>query len=153
MISGCYYLIKFVFSQGKFSLFSFSYTIWLDSKCFITTGKQYSLEICPIITTVIKGKVLLIDEQNTMLAYTVEVVRIIQQGNKDLRVGQQIELWKRGVCQSPDLKENKEYLFMGLDKGDRYELDKKSFVKLWPRSPDNNKDKVILEDFAAQYTC
>ena len=120
---------------------------------FISTGKLYSLEICPIIVTVIKGKVLLIDEQNIMLEYIVEVVQIIQQGNKDLNVGQRIGLFKRGACQSPELKENKEYLFMGLDKGDRYELDKTSFVKLWPRSPDNNKDKLILEDFAAQYTC
>ena len=88
-----------------------------------------------------------------MLAYLVEVVQIIQQGNKDLTVGQKIELWKRGACQSPDLKENKEYLFMGLDKGDRYDLNEKSFVKPWPRSPDNNRDKLLLEDFAAQYTC
>ena len=96
---------------------------------------------------------LLIDEQNTMLAYMVEVLQIIQQGNKDLKVGQQIELWKRGTCQSPDLKENKEYLFMGKVKGDRYDLDKTSFVKLWPKRPANDKDKVILEDFAAQYAC
>ena len=106
-----------------------------------------------IVMTVIKGRVLLIDEQNTMLAYMVEVLQIIQQGNKDLKVGQKIELWKRGACQSPDLKETKEYLFMGRDKGGRYDLDKTSFVKLWPKSPANNKDKLILEDFVAQYAC
>ena len=33
--------------------------------------------------TVIKGKVVLIDEQNAMLAYVVQVVKIIKQGNKD----------------------------------------------------------------------
>ena len=117
------------------------------------TGKRYSLEIFPFIMTVIKGKVLLIDEMNTRLAYVVEVVQIIKQGNKDLHAGQRIELWKRGVCHSPDLKENTDYLFMGLDKGDRYKLNERSFVKLWPRSPDNNKDKLILENFAAQHTC
>ena len=104
------------------------------------------------IITVIKGKVLLIDEQNSMLEYVVEVVRVIQQGNKDLNVGQRIGLWKRGTCQSPDLKENKEYLFMGKDEGRRYDLDKTSFVKLWPRN-DNNKDKRILDDFAGQHAC
>lgn len=106
-----------------------------------------------LLFIVIKVKVLLIDEQNTMLAYVVEVVQIIQQGNKELKVGDKIDLWKRGACQSPDLKENQDYLIMGLDNGDRYELDKTSFVKLWPRGPDNDKDKVILEDFAAQFAC
>ena len=104
------------------------------------------------IITVIKGKVLLIDEQNSMLEYVVEVVQVIQQGNKDLNVGQRIGLWKRGACQSPDLKENKEYLFMGRDEGRRYDLDKTSFVKLWPKKP-TNKDKLILDDFAAQFAC
>ena len=103
--------------------------------------------------TVLKGKVLLIDEQNSMLEYVVEVVQIIQQGNKDLKVGDQIDLRKSGACQSPDLKEMKNYLFMGLDKGDRYELDKSSFVKLWPTRPADNKDKQVLEDFAAQFAC
>lgn len=102
--------------------------------------------------TVIKAKVLLITEQNSMLEYLVEVVKIIKQGNKELKVKQVISLWKRGACQSPDLTENQEYLFMGRDEEGRYELDKKSFVKLWP-SIANNKDKVILEDFAAQFSC
>ena len=107
--------------------------------------------IISIILLVIKGKVLLIDEQNAMLAYVVEVVRVIKRGNKKLKVGNKIELWKRGACQSPDLKENKYYLFMGLDSGERYDLDKNSFVKLWPQIRDNNQD--ILNDFAAQFAC
>lgn len=105
-----------------------------------------------IFMTVMKGKVLLIDEQNTMLGYTVQVVQIIKQGNRNLKVGERIELWKRGACQSPDLKEKKEYLFMGQDNGRRYYLNEKSFVKLWPKSKDN-KDKTILDDFAAQFVC
>ena len=112
---------------------------------------MYMHVVC-IFTTAIKGRVLLIDEQNSMLAYMVEVVKIIKQGNKNLNVGEQIELWKRGACQSPDLKENKEYLFMGLDKGDKYDLDKNSFVKLWPLSKDN-KDKTTLENFAGKIAC
>ncbi|CAH3019179.1 unnamed protein product [Porites evermanni] len=100
----------------------------------------------------IKGKVVLIDEQNAMLAYVVQVVKIIKQGNKVLKDGGLIELWKRGACQSPDLKENKEYLFMGRDEGERYELDKTSFVKLWPQNK-GNKDKTTLDDFAAQLAC
>ena len=101
--------------------------------------------------TVIKGKVLLIDEENAMLTYVVEVQQIIQQGNKDLKVKQRIELTKRGACQSPDLKEGKEYLFMGQDKTGKYMLDKNSFVKLWPKKRDANKD--ILDDFARDYVC
>jgi len=102
---------------------------------------------------VIRGKVLHVNEENSMVLYIVEVVQIIQQGNKDLKVGEKIELWKRGACQSPDLKETKEYLFMGQDEGGRYDLDKTSFVKLWPGKPADNNDKKILEDFAAQYAC
>ena len=101
----------------------------------------------------IKGKVLLIDEHNTMLAYVVDVVDIIQQGNKLLNVNQKIELWKSAACHSPQLDENKEYLFMGLDDGDRYNLDKTSFVKLWPESLKDNKDKQSLEKFAAKHRC
>lgn len=101
--------------------------------------------------TVIKGKVLLVDEENTMLTYVVEVLQVIQQGNKDLKVKQQIELVKRAACTSPNLKEKEDYLFMGLDKEDTYKLDRHSFVKLWPEKRDNNKD--ILEDFAQNYAC
>ena len=88
-----------------------------------------------------------------MLEYLVEVEQIIKQGNKNLKVKQVVSLWKRATCKSPDLKENQEYLFMGWDNGDRYKLDKTSFVKLWPRSPDNDSDKRILEDFAVQFAC
>ena len=41
---------------------------------------------------------------------------------------------------------------MGLEKGERYELDKNSFVKLWPKSQ-ANKDKKILDTFVKQFTC
>ena len=94
---------------------------------------------------------MLIDEDGSMLNYVVEVVQIIQQGHKDLKIKQNIELQKRGACQSPDLKEGKEYLLMGLDKGGSYNLDKTAFVKLWPKKRDGNKD--ILEDFAQRYAC
>ena len=111
-----------------------------------------TMHVLYILMTVIKGKVVLIDEQNAMLEYVVQVVKIIKQGNKMLKDGGLIGLWKRGACQSPDLKENKEYLFMGRDEGERYELDKTSFVKLWPQNKDN-KDKTTLDDFAAQLAC
>ncbi|KAL9988942.1 hypothetical protein ACROYT_G003438 [Oculina patagonica] len=106
---------------------------------------------CEKYQYVIKGRVLLIDEENAMLTYVVEVRQIIQQGNKNLKVKQRIELTKRGACQSPDLKEGKEYLFMGQDKTGKYQLDKNSFVKLWPKKRDSNKD--VLEDFAQNYVC
>ena len=96
---------------------------------------------------------MLIDEDNAMLNYFVEVLQIIQQGNKNLAIKQKIQFTKRGSCQSPDLKEHEEYLFMGLDKTGIYELDQNSFVKLWPTKPDNNKDKVILDQFADQFAC
>ena len=41
---------------------------------------------------------------------------------------------------------------MGRDEGERYELDKTSFVKLWPQNK-GNKDKTTLDDFAAQLAC
>lgn len=103
------------------------------------------------LLTVIKGKVLLIDEDGSMLNYVVEVLQVIQQGHKNLKVRQRIELKKRGSCQSPDMKENTDYLIMGLDKGGRYQLDKTAFVKLWPEKRDLNKD--ILEEFAQRYVC
>ena len=61
-----------------------------------------TMHVLCILMTVIKGKVVLIDEQNAMLAYVVQVVKIIKQGNKMLKAGGLIELWKRGACQSPD---------------------------------------------------
>ena len=88
-----------------------------------------------------------------MLTYVVEVKQIIKQGNRNLKVTDQIEFTKRGSCQSPDLKEREEYLFMGLDNIGKYELDQSSFVKLWPTKPRNNKDKVTLEQFADQFDC
>ena len=88
-----------------------------------------------------------------MLTYVVEVKQIIKQGNKNLKVTDQIEFTKRGSCQSPDLKELEEYLFMGLDNIGKYELDQSSFVKLWPTIPPKNKDKKILDEFAGQFVC
>lgn len=101
--------------------------------------------------TVIKGRVELIDELNTQVEYVVKVLQVIKQGNKNVNVGGAIQLWRSSTCHSPDLKQYKEYLFMGLDNGRRYQLDKNSFVKVWPRRPANNKDKKVLEDFARQY--
>lgn len=108
-------------------------------------------DACRNYNYVIKGKVLLIDEEGSMLSYVVEVLQVIQQGHKDLKVKERIELKKRGSCQSPDMKEDKEYLIMGLDKGGRYQLDKTAFVKLWPEKRNPNKD--ILEGFAQRYVC
>ncbi|KAK2565794.1 Complement C3 [Acropora cervicornis] len=99
-----------------------------------------------------QGRVLLIDEDDKSLTYVVRVTNIIQQGNKALKIGEDIEFWKSGTCQSPDLKENKNYLFMGRDDGHRYTLENKSFVKLWP-TKDGNTDKSILESFETNYTC
>ena len=109
--------------------------------------------ISHFLSTVIKGQVLLIDEENTVLNYVVEVHQIIKQGNKNLVIKQQIEFTKRGSCQSPDLKELEEYLFMGMDKTGKYLLDQNSFVKLWPTEPPNNKDKTILDQFADKFAC
>lgn len=95
---------------------------------------------------------MLVDENNAMLTYTVEVKKIIKQGNKNLKVTDKIDFSKRGSCQSPDLKEREEYLFMGLDNAGKYELDQNSFIKLWPAQP-NNKDKLILDQFADQFVC
>ena len=75
-----------------------------------------------------------------MVNYIVEVEQVIKRGNKNLVIKQKIVFTKRGSCQSPDLKEREEYLFMGLDKTFQYLLDQDSFVKLWPRELPNNKD-------------
>ena len=100
----------------------------------------------------IKGRVLLIDQYKNMVEYLVRVLKIIKQRNRKLKVGKVLTLWKRKDCNSPDLKKRNEYLFMGLEKGGRYELDKNSFVKLWPKSR-ANKDKKSLDKFAKQFTC
>lgn len=113
------------------------------------------------LLTAIKGKLLTIDEDNTLLTYTVEVLQIIQEGEKGLKsqkvkLGNKeyraIELVKRAACKSPKLVENNEYLFMGRDKGRKYELDKTSFVKLWATDP-NNADKIKLDKFARKHKC
>lgn len=88
-----------------------------------------------------------------MLNYVVEVQQIIKQGNKNLAIKQVIEFTKRGSCQSPDLKELEDYLFMGLDKTGKYLLDQNSFVKLWPGKQANNKDKKILDQFEEEFAC
>ncbi|XP_015753158.1 PREDICTED: complement C3-like [Acropora digitifera] len=109
-------------------------------------------QACEQYHYVIKGRVLLIDEDDKSLTYVVRVTNIIQQGNKALKIGDDIEFWKSGTCQSPDLKENKNYLFMGRDDGHRYTLDNKAFVKLWP-TKEGNTDKSILDSFETNYTC
>ena len=122
------------------------------------------LKLFPFLLTAIRGKVLMIYEENTMLKYTVEVLQIIQEGENDLKLkistikmnkkSEQyaIDLVKREACKSPKLEENNEYLFMGLDKGGKYELDKTSFVKQWPTDP-NDADKKKLDQFARQHKC
>lgn len=105
---------------------------------------------------------MLIDEENTILTYMVEVVDIIQIGDKKLKIREKkptpnkvvkvIDLVRRVACKSPELKENDEYLFMGLDRGGSYYLDETSFVKLWPTDP-GNSDKKQLDKFARQHIC
>lgn len=107
---------------------------------------------CSSYDYVMKGKVLLIGERGAQLNYDVEVVQIIQQGHKELIKTDIIKMRKPGTCHSPDLKENQEYLFMGLDGRDRYDLDETSFVKLWPTGR-RNMDKKILDGFASTYVC
>lgn len=124
--------------------------------------KKLSRLACNNYHYAFKGKLLLIDEDNTVLTYTVEVLRIIQDGEDDLKLKisklelnkeyEVIDLVKRERCKSPKLEEKNEYLFMGLDKGGKYELDKTSFVKLWPADP-NDSDKKKLDKFASQHKC
>ena len=103
---------------------------------------------------VIKGKLLLVNEVETMLEYVVEVVQIIQKGNKKLKLRRkdgkktQIEFTKRETCRSLKLETNKEYLIMGRDEGGKYELDENSFVKLWPEV---GKNKAKLDKFAREF--
>lgn len=103
---------------------------------------------------VIKGKLLRVDEVETMLEYVVEVVQIIQKGNKKLKLRRkdgkktQIEFTKRETCRSLKLETNKEYLIMGRDEGGKYKLDENSFVKLWPEVGEN---KAKLDKFAREF--
>lgn len=100
----------------------------------------------------IKGRVLLIDQYKNMVEYLVRVLKIIKKRNRILKVGKVLTLWKRRDCNSPDLKERNEYLFMGFENGGRHDLDKNSFVKLWPKSR-ASEDKKSLDKFAKQFTC
>lgn len=127
-------------------------SVWLTVKPRQCKIVCFNYILCLLLQlTVIKGRVELIDELNTQLEYVVKVLQVIKQGNKNVNVGGAMHLWRSSTCHSPDLKKYKEYLFMGLDNGNHYQLDKNSFVKLWPRRPANNKDKKVLEDFARQY--
>lgn len=121
------------------------------------------IKLFHFLLSAVKGKLLLIDEDNTVLRYTVEVLQIIQEGEDDLKLKitkemiankehEVIDLVKRDACKSPKLEENNQYLFMGLDKGGKYELDKTSFVKLWPTDP-NDADKKKLDKFADLHKC
>ena len=121
------------------------------------------IKLFHFLLSAVKGKLLLIDEDNTVLRYTVEVLQIIQEGEHDLKLKitkemiankeqEVIDLVKRDACKSPKLEENNQYLFMGLDKGGKYELDKTSFVKLWPTDP-NDADKKKLDKFADLHKC
>ena len=121
------------------------------------------IKLFSFLLSAVKGKLLLIDEDNTVLRYTVEVLQTIQEGEGDLKLKTEKEtilnrehnviyLVRREACKSPKLEEGSEYLFMGLDKGGKYELDKTSFVKLWPTDP-NDDDKKKLDKFAHQHKC
>ncbi|RMX42632.1 hypothetical protein pdam_00010273 [Pocillopora damicornis] len=109
---------------------------------------------CTNYQYIIKGKLLLVDEVETMLEYVVEVVQIILKGNKKLKLRRKdgkktrIEFTKRGTCRSLKLETNKEYLIMGRDEGGKYELDENSFVKLWPEVGEN---KAKLDKFAREF--
>lgn len=111
--------------------------------------------------SVIKGKVLNVAEEGVILTYVVEVVQKIQEGEELLKTRQTkpvnkfltvIDLVQREACKSPKLEEDKEYLFMGLDRGGRYELDQTSFVKWWPTDP-RDSDKKQLDNFAREHYC
>lgn len=101
-----------------------------------------------------KGKVLFVTEENNNLLYFVKVKKIIKQGNKMLEEKDMVTFYKRDSCTSPDLKQSSQYLFMGKDEeAGRYELDKTSFVKLWPKRPVSNQDKRVLDEFADNFMC
>ena len=101
-----------------------------------------------------KGKVLYVSEENNNLLYFVKVKKIIKQGNKMLEEKDMVTFYKRDSCTSPDLKQSSQYLFMGKDEeAGRYELDKTSFVKLWPKRPASNQDKRVLDEFADNFKC
>ncbi|PFX26602.1 cobra venom factor-like [Stylophora pistillata] len=110
---------------------------------------------CTNYQYIIKGKLLEIDEVQTMLEYDFEVVQIIQEGNKKIGSNKddkikRIEVMKQGTCRGIKLKVDKEYLIMGRDEGGKYELDENSFVKLWPEDGEN---KVKLDKFSREYKC
>jgi len=82
---------------------------------------------------------------DSILNYVVRIQLVLKQGKTILQAKQIIEFKKLGSCESPDLKESEYYLFMWLDESDNYLLNQNWFVKLWPRGPPNNKDKLILD--------
>lgn len=101
-----------------------------------------------------KGKVLYVTEENNNLLYFVKVKKIIKQGYKMLEEKDKVTFYKRDSCTSPDLKQSSQYLFMGKDEeAGRYELDKTSFVKLWPKRSASNQDKRVLDEFADNFKC
>ena len=125
---------------------------------YVEKNKDFYSCFC---VSVIKGKVLNVAEEGVILTYVVEVVQIIQEGEELLKTRRikpvntfltVVDLVQREACKSPKLEENKEYLFMGLDRGGRYELDQSSFVKWWP-TDQGNSDKKQLDNFAIDHYC
>ena len=97
------------------------------------TFSQTKPSIPDILFAVLKGEVIIVDEQNSWLTFVIRVIDVYKQGNHVLETDDQVEFKKRGTCLSPDLKKRKEYLFMGRDKNKQYVLDKSAWVKEWPK--------------------
>jgi hypothetical protein len=110
--------------------------------------------------SVIKGQVVLVDEENkgsqSWLNYHVVIQNIFKQLKSNLRVDEFIEYKKRAGCRCPELKESGEYLFMGQQKdGIQFILDKKTSVVPWEGKTRDERNMIVA--FRARmnrgYTC
>ena len=98
----------------------------------------------------LKGEVIIVDEQNSWLTFVIRVIDVYKQGNHVLKTDDHVEFKKQGTCLSPDLKKRKEYLFMGRDKNKQYVLDKSAWVKEWPKV---GRDDQTLQNFVNTLSC
>ena len=70
-----------------------------------------------------------VDEAKWWLTYDVKVKEVIKEGSaKKIAKDAIIQFWKKGSCVNPNLRKNQVVLIMGRDKGERYIIDKSTFV-------------------------
>nr|BAH22724.1 complement component C3 precursor [Nematostella vectensis] len=106
-----------------------------------TDGDLRSL-VCKNNFYAIKAKVLLVDEDRSMLTYTVQVLEVYNAGRQKVNKGNIIELKKQGSCREPNMNKMEEYFIAGSGKGGVYSIDSSVYAARWTRQNDKKLKKL-----------